>query len=278
MAKISVILCSYNAGKYIVSTLKSILNQSFSDFEVLILDNASTDETCNYIESFQDSRIKLFRGEKNIGPYAGLNILLTKAGGKYIAIQDHDDIWHPDKLQKQFDFLENNPQYIGCGTKTIMYYEGDKKYFEYFLWTTNYYTIHPSLMFRNTWDFEYDITHTEYMCDAWSLKNKLCHGEKKIYNLDISLTLHLIKKGSSNYSYRWHRLTWKNIQRVYSLHSFSYASLTLIWESLRKILYPLLQKMWYGKLIDPMERFPFRVLGNTIQKLWKNDWFLKYFS
>lgn len=75
-----------------------------------------------------------------------------------------------------------------------MYYEDDGKYFEYFLGEKNYYTIHPSLVFRNLGSFRYDTTDTEYMCDAWSLKENLCGGEKKIYNLREPLTLHLIKK------------------------------------------------------------------------------------
>jgi hypothetical protein len=75
-----------------------------------------------------------------------------------------------------------------------MYYEGDRKYFEYVLGKENYYTIHPSLIFRNYGTFRYDTKETGYMCDAWSLKKNLCHEKKCIYNLEESLTLHLIKK------------------------------------------------------------------------------------
>ncbi|MBQ7074919.1 hypothetical protein IJM86_07955 [bacterium] len=66
-----------------------------------------------------------------------------------MAIQDHDDLWKPEKLEKQVNFLEENLKYVGCGTKTLMRYEGDNKGFEYFLGKENYYTIHPSLLFRN---------------------------------------------------------------------------------------------------------------------------------
>lgn len=120
-----------------------------------------------------------------------------------------------------------------------MYYEADQKYFEYLLDEKNYYTLHPSLIFRNDHKFRYD-TRVEYMCDAYSLKYNLCNGEKKIYNLTEALTLHLIKSTSANYSYRWHRLTLVNIRRAYELHSFLYATLTIGWEIMRKIIYPIL--------------------------------------
>ena len=121
-----------------------------------------------------------------------------------------------------------------------MYYEADQKYFEYFLDEKNYYTIHPSLLFRNDGVFRYDTSETEYMCDAWSLKNNLCHGEKKIANIREPLTLHLIKKTSRNYSYRWHQLNMANIKRVYKLHLPLYATFTLLWEIKRKVWYPIL--------------------------------------
>ena len=271
---VSILIVAFNPWKYLIQTLRSCLDQTYQNTEILILDNASEEDIQVYFPT--NSKIHIIRSDVNLGPYKGLNFLLEKAHGTYIAIQDHDDIWHPHKLEKQIDFLEHHRKYRGCGTNTIMYYEADKKYFEYFIWETNYYTIHPSLVFRNTWNFHYDTDGTEYMCDAWSLKNNLCHGEKKIYNLPEPLTLHLIKAWSGNYSYRWHQLSWKNIRRVYQLHAFGYATLTIGWEILRKIFYPGLNVVGKWDWINAIERFPFRMLGNTIKKSQKNDWWMKY--
>jgi hypothetical protein len=157
-----------------------------------------------------------------------------------------------------------------------MYYEADRKYFEYFLGEKNYYTIHPSLLFHKDSKFQYDTSGTEYMCDAWSLKNNLCHGEKKICNLSDPLTLHIIKKTSGNYSYRWHRLTLENIQRAYRLHSFLYATLTIAWEIKRKISYPILNILGLGKWINPIERIPFRIMGKQIKTTQGNEWWDRY--
>ncbi len=276
---ISILIVAYNPWEYLRNTLRSCLDQSYENTEILILDNASREDISVYFPTNTDehAKITLIKSEENVGPYNGLNILLGQAKWEYIAIQDHDDIWQREKLEKQINFLEAHREYIGCGTKTVMYYEGDRKYFDYFLGKENYYTIHPSLLFRYDGKFRYD-TDTEYMCDAYSLKKNLCKGEKKIYNLDEALTLHLIKSTSANYSYRWHRLTWENVKRAYELHSFLYATLTIGWEIKRKISYPILGLMWLGKWINPIERVPFILTGNTIKKSQWNEWWNKYVS
>lgn len=84
--KVSILICAYNSGKYIFPTIKTVLAQSLQDFELLILDNNSSDGTVKNILSFQDNRIKLFQEKINHGPYGGLNFLLEKASWEYIAI------------------------------------------------------------------------------------------------------------------------------------------------------------------------------------------------
>ena len=99
----SILVCSHNAEEFIKSTVLSILNQSFRDFELLILDDDSSDNTVPILKELQraDSRISIFESKKNYGPYKGLNFLINRARGSYIAINDHDDIWHSSKLEKQ---------------------------------------------------------------------------------------------------------------------------------------------------------------------------------
>ena len=261
---VSVILCTYNAENYIRATLESILCQSYTTIEILILDNTSKDTTVEIIKAYKDTRIHLYPSEKNLGPYKWLNFLLDKVRGQYIAILDHDDIWHPEKLAKQIVFLEKNDKYIWCGTKTLMRYEWDHMGFEYFLWKENYYTIHPSLVFRNNKHYEYP--DTVYMCDALFQKKVLCKGEKLIYNIDETLTMHRIRDGVHNYSYKWYRFTLKNLQTVFSLHPIWYGIFATGFELMRKLVYTVLHwlKLWY--LIDRIERIPFRLQGYKIRK------------
>lgn len=262
--KVSVLLCTYNAEKYITNTLKSILNQTYTDMEILILDNNSSDKTLDILNTFSDHRINIFPSKKNFWPYGWLNYLLEKAAGEYIAIQDHDDLWHTQKIEKQIIFLEENNKYIWCGTKTLMRYEWDKMGFEYYLWKENYYTIHPSLVFRNNKKYRYP--NTVYMADALFQKKVLCNWKKLIYNIDETLTMHRVRDGAHNYSYKWYKLTWKNLQTVFSLHPLWYAAFATLFELVRKIIYPILHKTktWY--LIDKIEILPFLLQGFKIKK------------
>lgn len=104
---ISVIMPVYNGANYIAECLESILAQTFTDYEVLIADDGSTDNTCDIISSYNDKRIKLFKREHNY--IDSCNFLLEKAHGKYIARIDADDLMLPNRLAIQFKFMEEHP-------------------------------------------------------------------------------------------------------------------------------------------------------------------------
>lgn len=108
--QVSIITPTFNAEKYIRYTLQSVLNQSYQNWEMILVDDASTDETVKIISNFaeKDSRIKLFKLEKNSGNGFARNIALEKVKGKYIAFLDADDLWLPLKLEKQIQFLKAN--------------------------------------------------------------------------------------------------------------------------------------------------------------------------
>ncbi len=113
---ISVVMSAYNAEKYIGEAIDSILNQTFKDFEFIIVDDASTDKTLSVVENYKDRRIKILRNEKNLKLAASLNKGLRISQGKYIARMDADDISHLERLEKLYDFLEQNPNVDICGT------------------------------------------------------------------------------------------------------------------------------------------------------------------
>ncbi len=117
MPKVSVILASYNHEKYIAASIESVLNQSFGDFELLIFDDGSTDNSQKIIRSFRDDRIKLFLYEKNRGSYHATQDALKSARGKYLAIHHSDDIWVKNKLERQVQVLDENPEYAVCFTQ-----------------------------------------------------------------------------------------------------------------------------------------------------------------
>ncbi|MDQ2719741.1 MAG: glycosyltransferase [Bacteroidota bacterium] len=114
--KISVILPAFNVELYIKDAIESILNQTLSDFELLIYNDGSTDNTHHIISSFNDDRIIYKRIEKNAGYLNLLNGGLALAKGKYIARMDADDIAFPNRFEEQFNYLENNPEVGICGS------------------------------------------------------------------------------------------------------------------------------------------------------------------
>ena len=107
MPKITVLMPVYNTEKYIEDAVFSILNQSFVDFELLIINDASTDESVSKIGKYTDKRIKLITNNKNQGLANVRNIGLKHVNTEYIAFLDSDDISNHRRLEKQFHFLEN---------------------------------------------------------------------------------------------------------------------------------------------------------------------------
>lgn len=262
---VSILICTYNSASTIEETLLSCLEQSYSELEILIHDDQSSDDTISIIQSLNGEKIRILPSGKKLWPYQWLNFLLDHAQWDYIAIQDHDDLWMHDKLDKQITFLESEQwkQYRWCGTRTRMWYETDNKYFDYNLGKENYYTIHPSLVFRS-WEERYPEDNI-YMNDAYFQKIILCQWKQLIYNLDETLTIHRIKSWAENYSYRWFQYTKNNIQTLFALHPRWYACTALCWEGIRKIFYPVLQKIGKGNLIDKIERVPFQLQGYEVK-------------
>lgn len=117
----SVIMSVYNEEKYICESVESILNQTFTDFEFIIIDDASTDQTVSLIQSYKDQRIRLVRNQKNMGLTKNLNVGIKLANGKYIIRMDGDDIAHVDRLEQQIKFMEKNPdvKLASCGYRVI---------------------------------------------------------------------------------------------------------------------------------------------------------------
>lgn len=107
---VSILIPTYNTEKFIISTIESVQNQTYTNWEMILVDDASTDNTIVIIEEFaqNDSRIKLFKLPENRGNGFARNAALEKATGKYIAYLDADDLWFREKLEKQIQFLKAN--------------------------------------------------------------------------------------------------------------------------------------------------------------------------
>jgi glycosyltransferase involved in cell wall biosynthesis len=167
MPEISVILPVYNAGLHLSQSIISILEQKFSDFEFIIIDDASTDGSYKTIQSFSDDRIKSFKNTFNQGLIGTLNRALDLATGKYVARMDQDDISHPERLQVQYKFLSENHDVVLCGaaakiidTEETVVYPTDHENIRIGFLEKNMF-IHPTVFFnRNILsEYRYDTNY-----------------------------------------------------------------------------------------------------------------------
>lgn len=127
--KISIVTPCYNAFDYIIETINSVLNQSYDSWEMIIIDDCSTDDSWQIIESYasKDSRIKyLNTGKPSGSPSLPRNIGIENASGKFIAFLDADDLWLPDKLERQVKFMEENNYDLSYSFYEKMDWQGNR--------------------------------------------------------------------------------------------------------------------------------------------------------
>lgn len=113
---VSIITPTYNCGKFIAETIETVLAQTYKNFEMIIVDDCSTDNTKEVVEQFSksDDRIKYFCLETNSGAAVARTTAMEKANGEYMAFLDSDDLWVPDKLEKQLKFMNDNGYSFVC--------------------------------------------------------------------------------------------------------------------------------------------------------------------
>jgi teichuronic acid biosynthesis glycosyltransferase TuaG len=120
---VSIVIPTYNAAEFLSETVESVLNQTYQDWEMLIVDDGSADSTLSIAKGFatKDTRIRVFSlGYNSGGPATPRNFGIRCAGGSYIAFLDSDDLWLPEKLQKQVDYLETNQDSFLLYSKCIV--------------------------------------------------------------------------------------------------------------------------------------------------------------
>lgn len=155
---VSVILPVYNAEKYVGNAIQSILDQSYSNFELLVIEDGSTDRSLEKIRSFTDKRIRVIENVKNMDLVASLNKGIESSRGSYIARMDADDESMPDRFKKQVEYLESHPDIGVLGTATLTFGNSRSVITRYLpthdglltLLFFNSCMCHPSIMMRKS--------------------------------------------------------------------------------------------------------------------------------
>ncbi|MBA2846972.1 glycosyltransferase involved in cell wall biosynthesis [Methanococcus maripaludis] len=208
---VSVIMPNYNNEKYLPEAIESIVKQTYKNFEFIVIDDCSTDSSWDIIQNYakKDNRIKAFRNEKNLKIVKTRNkgFKLMSSNSKYIAIFDSDDISMPERLEKQFNFLEKNLDYGLIGGHTYIINESSeiiasRKY------ETNFKKIikniikkspvaQPSVMIRKSALLNVGYYNEKYdVCEDYDLWFKIANNYK-IGNLDEFLLKYRITKTQS---------------------------------------------------------------------------------
>jgi len=206
--EISIVLPFFNAEKFLKETLESLLNQGFQDFELLAINDHSTDKGPAIVEEFckKDKRVKLIVNKNKKGLAGALNTGLELAKGKYIARADADDIYLPDRLKDQYEFLEKNSDIMLVGSGYAPY-DGKniiRKIYhptnsEEIAWRflTNTFFCHPSVMFRQSITTDVGFYH-ETGAEDFELFSRIIHKYKTANLRKIHILYRQHDKNASN--------------------------------------------------------------------------------
>ncbi|WP_251441112.1 glycosyltransferase family 2 protein [Veillonella intestinalis] len=213
MSKVSIIMGVYNSKnkRSLCRSIESIQAQTFTDWEFIICDDASTDDSYEIIEKFSsnDNRIKIIKNNVNLGLAGALNRAIKIAQGMYIARMDDDDIAHPERLERQIEFLDKNLQYSFVGSCANVYNEEgiwgylhmpERPTVQDFLWNIPF--IHPSMVFRKN-VFEnfggYVTDKINRRCEDYTLVMDLYSKGLLGYNIQVPLLDYYVENGSKKY-------------------------------------------------------------------------------
>lgn len=280
---VTVGLAVYNGESFISRAIKSVMTQTWENWELIIVNDGSTDNTLSVIKSFIDQRIKIIDLPKNIGVTSARNHYLKNANGKYMAVIDSDDEWYPTKLEKQVNFLESNQEYVVCGTYakrtngkkaySWRYPVNDDEIRIRLLWGSS--IIHSSILIRKSVLDKHQIIYDTQQVQAEDYK-LICECTKygKAYNIpekllnyhehDMQLTTKKIEQSEHSAKAAWYYIT--NIVGANIGDNYFHAFLQLFIyepqlnkEAINKI--PHILKMI---LTDPNEWFNKRKLQKSI--------------
>lgn len=263
MPVISVIMPVYNTKeKFLREAVESILNQTFTDFEFIIINDGSDSITEDIILSYKDLRIKYLKNEQNLGIVQSLNKAVKTAKGKYIARMDADDISMPHRLEKQYEFMENHPQCGVCGTYVTAFGNGNEllsppsepEILKLTLLFKKNCIAHPTVLIRRKVLEEYSFQYNEEdtYAEDYGLWLRLL-GKVKLYNIRESLLNYRVHDSNISKVYR------KPQQRMtcHLMLKFQHEYFGLRTENLEEPIYKLLcsQKLTSSELNQVLDYY-----------------------
>ncbi len=288
---VSVLMPVYNAERHLAEAIESILNQSFTDFEFLIINDGSIDRSEEIILSFIDSRIRYIKNKSNLKLIKTLNRGIQLCKGKYIVRMDADDISHPERIQKQVEFMESNPDIGICGSWFETFGEVENSIIKYKethdeIMTKMFYQCHfchPSIIIRSElfedseMSFDENYPHAEdydfylNVSKKWKFHNlQEVLLKYRIHNESVSNKNKSIQtENSLKIKKRFFKelntsLADVDVEAFENLNYQDYTHVNLESYKLRQ----LLESLWKGNKVH--KRITVNYFENHLQNLWIN--------
>lgn len=245
---VSIIMPSYNTGNFIEETIDSVINQTYQNWELLIVDDCSTDNTEEIIKSIKDTRIKFFKNQINSGAAISRNFALKKAKGRWIAFLDSDDLWLPEKLEKQIKFMRENEFYFSYTN----YKKIDEKGNDLSIQVTGPKKIGKLGMYNYCWLGCLTVMYDTKKVDLIQIEDLKKNNDYAIwlkvikktncYLLNENLAKYRIRKNSiSNHRkmelIKYHYLLFKNGEKKNTIVSVFYTVRNLFFGVIKKLVY-----------------------------------------
>ena len=250
---VSIIMPSYNTANYIADSIQSVINQTYSNWELIIVDDCSSDNSTEIIESFHDSRIQLLINSHNSGAAVSRNYALREAKGRWIAFLDSDDLWHPNKLKLQIEFMECN----GYSFSYTNYEEIDSNGNPLGIVVTGPRVITKTGFYNYCWPGCLTVMYDRYEIglvqvpdikknNDYAMWLKIC-DKKKCYLLDKELALYRrgrsgsISSTSITSMIKWHYLLFK--------FNLEFGFIKSIFNTVRNLIFGLIKKIVFVKRV-----------------------------
>lgn len=256
---VSVIVTTYNRENLLKQTILSILNQSYQDYELIIVDNYSDYDFQGLIDSFHSEKIRAFQNRNNGVIAVNRNYGIKQARGKYIAFCDDDDLWMPDKLNLQVNYMESHPDVGLTGTALILFGDSLKeekvlyrKYHSNYMYYCDNYVTPSTAMVKNTNDISFNESPGFNCAEDWALWMTLYIKGYQLYQMPEPLVKYRLssmnhtKKNKANRYLRGSRIL-KYLKKTYGvqfenkyyIYGIIYQYMMYIWDKIHNVLYPL---------------------------------------
>lgn len=273
---VSVILSVYNARPYLEECIDSVLRQTYRDFEFLIVDDGSTDDSWEIVKKFSDQRMITFQ-IKNCGVARAKNFLLEKARGEWIAVIDADDVWHPLKLEIQIKYLKMNPDCVLAGTfARIIDKEGFPLHIEPKI--TDWQSLSQMISKRNLFTHSsviyrldackqvggYNISVHHYLAD-YELMKALCSIGKAV-NLPVPLVRYRIVPHSVTSGFSLSNQKVSARRRAANYHYILARMYIFYTSKRRRFLYNIMQSI----MLNPIQLRAYALLAAGLTPLIRN--------